>query len=204
MGVSTCVPKILQKEERNRKNQGKEKWKVDFFTSKMYAGVAYKKNTFHEYCTSFFTSSKQSVETTVDSASKKRHTDKYCRNLDTWTHLIALLFCHMADCQSLRDICKGLEGIRGGLNHLGIQKAPSRNALSHQNAKRDAMVFRDIYRQLHERLGQQTFSCQFREGIKASRIMLLDSSVITLCLNIFNWAHHSEEKGAIKLHTLFP
>jgi hypothetical protein len=33
--------------------------------------------------------------------------------------------------------------------------------------------------------------------------MLLDSSVITLCLNIFNWAHYSEEKGAIKLHTLF-
>lgn len=118
--------------------------------------------------------------TIVVSAAKKRHTDKYCQTLDTWTHLIALLFCHMADCQSLRDICKGLQGIRGGLNHLGIQKAPSRNALSHQNAKRDAMVFRDIYQLLHKRLGQQAFTCRFREGIKASRIILLDSSVITL------------------------
>ncbi|MBR5895755.1 MAG: DUF4372 domain-containing protein [Akkermansia sp.] len=161
--------------ERIAKQQesGQRKWKVDFFTSKTYAGVA-QKNTFHGYCTSFLPSR------------KKRHTDKYCQTLDTWTHLIALLFCHMADCQSLRDICKGLEGIRGGLNHLGIQKAPSRNALSHQNAKRDALVFRDIYRLLHKRLGQQTFTCRFREGIKASRIMLLDSSVITLCLNIFN------------------
>ena len=52
--------------------------------------------------------------TVVDFAAKKRHTDKYCQTLDTWTHLIALLFCHMADCQSLRDICKGLQGIRGG------------------------------------------------------------------------------------------
>ena len=93
--------------------------------------------------------------TLVNFAAKKRHTDKYCQTLDTWTHLISLLFCHMADCQSLRDICKGLQGIRGGLNHLGIQKTPSRNALSHQNAKRDAMVFRDIYRLLHKRLGQQ-------------------------------------------------
>ncbi len=33
--------------------------------------------------------------------------------------------------------------------------------------------------------------------------MLLDSSVITLCLSLFNWAHDCEEKGAIKLHTLF-
>ena len=95
--------------------------------------------------------------TLVNFAAKKRHTDKYCQTLDTWTHLIALLFCHMADGQSLRDICKGLEGIRGGLNHLGIQKAPSRNALSHQNAKRDALVFRDIYRLLHKRLGQQRY-----------------------------------------------
>lgn len=139
----------------------------------------------------------------VENAAKKRKTDKCCQTLDTWTHLIALLFCHMADCQSLRDICKGLQGIRGGLNHLGILKAPSRNALIHQNAKRDAMVFRDIYKLLRQRLGQQPYTCRFREGIKASRIMLLDSSVITLCLNIFNWAHYSEEKGAIKLHTLF-
>lgn len=93
--------------------------------------------------------------TMVDFAAKKRHTDKYGKTLNTWTHLIALLFCHMADCQSLRDICKGLQGIRGGLNHLGIQKAPSLNALSHQNAKRNAMVFRDIYQLPHKRLGQQ-------------------------------------------------
>jgi hypothetical protein len=49
-----------------------------------------------------------------------------------------------------------------GLNHLGIQKAPSRNALSHQNARRDAMGFRDIYRLLHKRLGQQAVTCRYR------------------------------------------
>ena len=139
----------------------------------------------------------------VNSAVKKRKSDKYCKKLNTWTHLISLLFCHMADCQSLRDICKGMKAIRGGLNHLGIEKAPSRNALSHQNAKRDAAVFRDIYRSLHRQLGQHAYTGSFRQNIRASRIMLLDSSVITLCLNIFNWAHYSEEKGAIKLHTLF-
>ncbi len=32
--------------------------------------------------------------------------------------------------------------------------------------------------------------------------MLLDSSVVTLCLSLFNWAHYSEEKGAIKIHAL--
>ncbi len=51
---------------------------------------------------------------------------------------------------------------REGLYHLGIQKTPSRNALSHQNAMRDAIVLRDIFRLLHKRLGQQSFTCQFR------------------------------------------
>ena len=37
---------------------GKRKWKVDFLTSKPYAGVAKKENTFHEHCTSFLPSSK--------------------------------------------------------------------------------------------------------------------------------------------------
>ena len=99
---------------------------------------------------------------------------------------------------------------REGLYHLGIQKTPSRNALSHQNAMRDAIVLRDIFRLLHKRLGQQSFTCQFRgwrervcvgwvwgEDIKASRIMLLDSSVITLCLNLFNRAHYSKDSEFI-------
>ena len=141
--------------------------------------------------------------TIVKQAVKKYNTDKYSQSLDTWTHLITLLFCHLADCQSLRDIHKGMQAIRGGLNHLGIRRAPSRNALSHQNAKRNAQVFRDIYIHLRHQLGQQTFDCRFREKIKASRIALLDSSTITLCLKLFTWAHYSEEKGAIKLHTLF-
>ena len=64
-------------------------------------------------------------------------------------------------------------------------------------------MFRDIYRSLHRQLGQHAYTGSFRLNISSSRIMLLDSSVITLCLNIFNWAHYSEEKGAIKLHALF-
>lgn len=64
-------------------------------------------------------------------------------------HLVSLLFCHLADCQSLRDICEGMRAIRGGLNHLEIRQEPSRNALNHQNASRDAMIFHDICRLLH-------------------------------------------------------
>lgn len=140
----------------------------------------------------------------VKAAAKKFGTDKGASKIDTLTHLLALLFCEIADCQSLRDIFKGLTGMGASLNHLGMSVPPSRNGLSYQNAKRDWHVFEYIYKKLHQKLlGQQNFACRFRPNIKASRVLLLDSSTVTLCLSLFKWAHYSEEKGAIKLHTLF-
>lgn len=140
----------------------------------------------------------------VKTAAKKFGTDKGSHKIDTFAHLLALTFCEIADCQSLRDVHKGLTGMGASLNHLGMSCAPSRNGLSYQNSQRDWHVFEYIYKRLHQKLlGQQNFACRFRPNIRASRVLLLDSSTVTLCLNLFKWAHYSEEKGAIKLHTLF-
>lgn len=115
-----------------------------------------------------------------------------------------MVFCQLADCQSLRDIELGMKGIRRELGHLGIRKAPSRNALSQQNRRRNPWVAREIYMRTREKLmGQQPYDCRFRSGIKAARVLLLDSSMVTLCEKVFNWAGYSEEKGAVKPHTLF-
>ena len=43
----------------------------------------------------------------VKNAEKKFRSSKNTQYLDTRTHLYALLFCQLGDCQSLRDICKG-------------------------------------------------------------------------------------------------
>ncbi len=97
-----------------------------------------------------------------------------------------------------------MKGISRELNHLGLVKAPSRNALSWQNKRRDAAVVREIYMRTREKLmGQQPYDCLFRSGIKAARVLLLDSSMVTLCDKVFKWVGYSKEKGAIKLHTLF-
>ena len=140
----------------------------------------------------------------IKAAAKKYGADKHAHTLDTRSHVISMLFCQLADCQSLRDITLGMKGIRRELGHLGIRKAPSRNALNQQNRRRNPWVAREVYRRLREKLlGQQPYRCAFRKGIDASRVKLLDSSTVTLCLNIFPWAGYSEEKGAVKLHTLF-
>jgi len=127
--------------------------------------------------------------------------DKYEKGYNSWTHLIAMLFCHFAKSQSVRDISNGLRSATGNLNHLGIQKAPSKSSISYQNKHRSWELFRDYYYWLLGHLGQQAGFKQVKFRIK-TKIFLLDATTISLCLSLFDWAKYKTAKGAIKMHTL--
>lgn len=127
--------------------------------------------------------------------------DKHSKGFNTWSHLISMVFCQFASCGSLRDISNGLKSATGNLNHLGIQRAPSKSTLSYQNEHRDSSVFRDCYYKLFEYLGQQAVFKQKRFRFKMP-VKLLDSTLISLCMTVYDWAHYTHEKGAVKMHTL--
>lgn len=132
---------------------------------------------------------------------KEKQTDKHNKGYDSWTHLISMLFCQFAKSQSVRDISNGLRSATGNLNHLGIQKAPSKSTVSYQNKHRDYNLFKEYYYSLLESLGQQAGFKQVKFRIK-SKIFLLDSTTISLCLSLFDWAKYKTAKGAVKMHTL--
>src|SRR5690606_33838719 len=131
----------------------------------------------------------------------KKETDKHNKGFNSWTHLVSMLFCQFAKSLSVRDISNGLRSATGNLNHLGIQKAPSKSSVSYQNERRDYTLFRDYYYHLLERLGQHPEFRQVKFRIK-SKIYLLDSTTISLCLSLFDWAKYKTTKGAVKMHTL--
>ena len=64
---------------------------------------------------------------------KVKQTDKHCKGYTSWTHLVSMLFCRFAKRQSVRNISNGLHSSTGNLNHLGIDKAPSKSSISYQN-----------------------------------------------------------------------
>ena len=131
----------------------------------------------------------------------EKSTDKHQKGYNSWTQLVSMLFCQFAKSQSVRDISNGLRSATGNLNHLGIEKAPSKSTISYQNKNRDWTLFRDYYYQLQSRLGQLAGFKQIKFRIK-SRIFLLDATTISLCLSLFDWAHYKTTKGAVKMHTL--
>ena len=128
-------------------------------------------------------------------------TDKHQKGYNSWTHLVSMLFCQFAKSQSVRDISNGLRSATGNLNHLGVQKAPSKSSISYQNKHRNWELFKSYYFQLLSSLGQQAGFKQVKFKIK-SKIFLLDSTTISLSLSLFDWAKYKTAKGAVKMHTL--
>jgi hypothetical protein len=131
----------------------------------------------------------------------EKQTDYCNKGFNSWSHLVSMLFCQFAKSQSLRDISNGLRSATGNLNHLGIKVAPSKSTLGYQNKQRDSDLFKDFYFKMLDQLGQQAGFKKVKFKIK-SKIFLLDSTTISLCLSLFDWAKYKTAKGAIKMHTL--
>lgn len=139
--------------------------------------------------------------TTFKKVTAKHQSDKHQKGYNSWTHLVSMLFCQFAKSQSVRDISNGLRSATGNLNHLGVAKAPSKSTISYQNKHRSYKLFKDYYFELLKSLGQQASFKQVKFKIK-SKIFLLDSTTISLCLSLFDWAKYKTAKGAVKMHTL--
>ena len=136
-------------------------------------------------------------------AVEKYQTDKHSKGINSWTHFVSMLFCHFGKAHSLRDISNGLRSITSNANHLGIMdKIPSRSSLSYINEHRDWQMFRELYFQLKEHFQKNGAHLQRKQFAEIDRkIFMLDSTVINVCLKVFDWATYKNEKGAIKLHT---
>lgn len=132
---------------------------------------------------------------------REEKTDKHSKGYDTWSQFISMMFCRFSGCDSVRDISNGLNSANGNLNHLGICRAPSKSTVAYQNAKRDSGVFRRIFYALLAHFGQQTIWQRTKFRFKMP-IKLLDSSTITLTMSLYEWAHYTTKKGAVKMHTL--
>jgi len=120
-----------------------------------------------------------------------------------WTQLVSMLFCQLAHADSLREICNGLGCCLGKLVHLGIAKAPNKSTLSYANSHRPAKLYEDLFYTALNRfrdeagLGQRKKKFRFK-----NKLLSLDSTTISLCLELFPWAKFRRAKGGVKAHVL--
>ena len=137
-----------------------------------------------------------------DKLVRKHQSDKYSKGINTWTHFVSMLFMQLGKLDSLRDISTGLRSATGNLSHLGVFKAPSKSTISYINKHRSADFFEELYYDLLEKLEPSLSKRRLYARRLKRKIYLMDASVISLSLSLFNWAKFRTKKGAIKLHAV--
>jgi hypothetical protein len=134
------------------------------------------------------------------SAVRQHRAERYTKGFSCWDQFVAMLFCQLAQAHSLREICHGLSCCLGKLQHLGVKEAPNKSTLSYANQHRPWQLYETVFGQLLAKcqpLAQGRKKFRFR-----NKLYSIDSTVIDLCVSVFDWAKFQKTKGAVKLHLL--
>lgn len=129
----------------------------------------------------------------------KYNNDKHHEGLNSWKHLVSMLFCHLSSSDSVRDISNCLRSTTGSMNHMGISRAPSKSSISYMNEHRDHKLFKDLYFALLDNLWNKDPNQRIQLRALKRKVYLMDANVIPLCLSIFDWAKFRNNKGPAKL-----
>lgn len=119
---------------------------------------------------------------------------------------MALSFGQLGECYTLSDISFGLSISSTFMIDLGLKQNPVKSTMSDGNKNRDYPVFEDIYYQLIKHYGRTLTDKRDRkviEEVKNETIKLIDSSTVSLFLNLFDWAKFRTAKGGLKIHTVW-
>jgi hypothetical protein len=126
--------------------------------------------------------------------------DFRAKGFSSWDQFVAMLFCQLGQARSLREISDGLRSCEGKLKHLGmISNQPRRSTLSYANAHRPWQLYQRLFYDLLAQCQAISPKKQFRFK---NRLLTLDSTLVELCASMYDWAHWSRTKGAIKIHCL--
>ena len=125
--------------------------------------------------------------------------ERHARGFSCWSQFVAMLFCQLAQARSLREIADGLKCCEGKLKHLGLEAEPKRSTLSYANAHRPWELYQRLFFDLLDQCRALSPNKKFRFK---NKLISLDSTLIELCISMFDWAHWRHCKGAIKLHLL--
>lgn len=131
----------------------------------------------------------------------RHQAERYTKGFSCWDQFVSMLFCHIGQAKSLREISGGLASAEGKLRHLGVKSAPKKSTLSYANAHRPWQLFQDLfYETLH--WCQLAVPGKIKKFRFKNKLLSMDSSTISLCLALSPWAKFRRTKGAVKLHLL--
>jgi hypothetical protein len=141
----------------------------------------------------------------IKNAVKKTNSDYYTKRFKTKDHLISMLFCAFAKCNSLREVSGAMLGLSGKTANFNLKHIPKRSTLSDANKNRNVEVFAEIYNSLLKTYGTILSDSRIQDVIQ-KKVKIVDSTTISLFKEILNCVGRKSKtgksKGGIKVHTV--
>jgi hypothetical protein len=135
-------------------------------------------------------------------AVKKFPPAKPSRGLAEYDHFLALCFGQLTYRESLRDIVACLNSKPRLLYHLGFRGRITRTNLAYANKYRDWRIFQTLAETLMRRAGVLYRETSLNFDLP-NLVFALDSSIISLALNLFPWGYYARtQQAALKLHLM--
>jgi hypothetical protein len=133
----------------------------------------------------------------------KRYSGNYrVRDFKCWNQFVQLLFGQITSLDSLRSICTCLQAHKGQLYHLGVKQSVDHTTLSRANENRDWRIFADFGEYLIGMVRPLYADNPIPNVTIDNEVFALDSTTISLSINLFTWAEGKYTRGAVKVHTL--
>lgn len=108
----------------------------------------------------------------------KNKGDRHSRELNSYNHLLHLLFGQITGCDSLRDICMCLTAHHNILYHLGIRKTGTHSSLSRANENRNYHIYEELGKYLIEQVRPLYSETKLSEVSVYNVLYALDSTTI--------------------------
>lgn len=141
----------------------------------------------------------------INWAVRKYKADRYVKRFKTKDQLISMLFCTLGKCNSIREVCGAMLGLKGKTKHFELSCIPRRSTLSDANKLRSQEIFEFIYHGLLKQYKHLLSDSRIKEAIRKN-VKIFDSTTISLLQDILKCVGRKPKsgrsKGGIKAHTV--
>jgi len=126
--------------------------------------------------------------------------DYRTKDFKCWNQLACMIFAHIRQEGSLRDIDIALNAHANKLYHIGITQCP-KSTLADAYEHRDYRIYEEFAKSLMIRARRMYANTPLAVDVD-NAVYALDTSTVDLTLSLFPWAKFRATKGAIKLHAM--
>lgn len=137
---------------------------------------------------------------------RQHDSDRYYKTFTSWEQLVTMLFGILNRCDSMIEVCDGMQVLQGKLNYLGMDSSPAKSTAGDGLRNRTNELFMDYYFLLLDHF-TPLLSVSRIKDVSFDKFFIFDSTTIRLFSEIMkgvgrNPKNDGKKKGGLKVHMM--